>query len=395
MSADRMDTMQQTERDPDAIRRDIRRTRGELDGTVDELVDRLSVGNLVDEVWQRVRHSGAGDGVGSVLREHPVPLALMGLGLGWLAVEQATGSSVSPSLRGEEGRHRSRRTDGFSREGTFHTGRMHDGDGMGDTLTDDEEGGEGLGDRISHLSHRVAEGASNLADRVSEKTDEVKDRMSGKRDELSERLSAGTSDAGETARDMGRKAREQATQAREGLMEMMQDRPLTLGSIVFGLGLASGLSLPSSRVEDRQLGETADRLKGEAKRMGRKGAEKVKQAGKEVAGAARDAGKEAVGAAIDETRSRLEETRAHGDDGADRTADTERADPPAGGKPERERQDEGGAGSGIEETHAPDGPAGTRRETGMPGTSGRKGSHGTTDTGGFGGTGGSSGPGGL
>src|SRR5690554_2813837 len=87
-------------RDPEMIRQDIRRTRGEMDGTVDELVDRLSVGNLVDEVWQRFRHrSGNLDGV---LKEHPIPLALIGLGLGWLVVEQATGGS-SDSREGDNG----------------------------------------------------------------------------------------------------------------------------------------------------------------------------------------------------------------------------------------------------------------------------------------------------
>ncbi len=84
-------------RAPEAIRRDIRETRGDMDRTVDELLDRFSVGGLVDEAWRRMRQGGGAGGmdVGGMLRDHPVPIALVGLGLGWLAVEQANVRSDS------------------------------------------------------------------------------------------------------------------------------------------------------------------------------------------------------------------------------------------------------------------------------------------------------------
>src|SRR5690606_28580138 len=87
-------------RSPDEIRSEIERTRSELHETVDALERRLSPGELFEELWNRVR--GSGTGAGDVVRDHPVPLALMGLGLGWLAVEKATGGRESESAR-EEG----------------------------------------------------------------------------------------------------------------------------------------------------------------------------------------------------------------------------------------------------------------------------------------------------
>ncbi|HEX6986107.1 MAG TPA: DUF3618 domain-containing protein, partial [Planctomycetaceae bacterium] len=108
--------------DSDDIRRDIDRTRCEMDRTIDELGERLRPRNLFDELVASVRGSlfantGAAGGTGSTagvstsqmsaqmsaqvsdvasrvghslveaIRENPVPAALMGAGLAWLLFE--------------------------------------------------------------------------------------------------------------------------------------------------------------------------------------------------------------------------------------------------------------------------------------------------------------------
>lgn len=382
MSADRME---RTDRDPETIRREIRRTRGEMDDTVDELVDRLSVGNLVDEVWQRMRRSGSGEGVGTVLRDHPVPLALMGLGLGWMAVEQATGKSVAPTADSRAPAPAVPRT--MSPERTLPS-RTEDGDGMGFAIeSDGESDGEGVREKVSGAAEQVKGKASDAAHRAKQKASHLGDQLSETTSDLSHRASETVSDAASSLEDAGRKAR-------QGMQHMLEENPLALGSILFGLGLASGLSVPSTRFEDRRVGETADHLKEEAKQMAKQGAEKAKEAGKDVARTAKEAGTQAAGAVLDETREKMEETREAVRDEKEesgKAGTTERTS--SGASTSKKGSDRV---EGVEETTAPTNPgAGRRRTTGMPGTKGRKGSHGTTDSGGFGGTSGGGGRGGL
>lgn len=95
-------------RSPEEIRRDIDRDRGELDVTVEALQSRLAPGALAEEAWSRVRRTlggggAGGSGLGQAARNHPVPLTLIGAGLGWLVVEGASGRSVSIGNGGGNG----------------------------------------------------------------------------------------------------------------------------------------------------------------------------------------------------------------------------------------------------------------------------------------------------
>ncbi|TVP45131.1 MAG: DUF3618 domain-containing protein [Gemmatimonadales bacterium] len=258
------------DRDPAEIRQDIRRTRGEMDETVDQLVDRFSVGSLVDEVWHRVRQrSGGGPDVGGILREHPVPIALMGLGLGWLAVEQASGRSVSTPGAGSSSGSRQSGTD-FHRARGGKSGQDHgrsQGQGNGHQESDGAGNGEDFTDRISDKASEAMSTAREKTESMREKTDSMKES---------------TKEAG--------------IRAREGFREMLAESPLTIGSIVFGLGLASGLAVPSSEYEDRKMGGMSDQLKDEAGKIG-----------SQAAGRAGEVGRTAMGAAIAEARDQVDD----------------------------------------------------------------------------------------
>ncbi|MFP3940004.1 MAG: DUF3618 domain-containing protein [Thermoanaerobaculia bacterium] len=102
--ATREDTLKRgRNRSPDEIRREIDRDREELDVTVEALQGRLAPGALAEEAWARVRRTlgGRGAGLGRAATTHPVPLALIGAGLGWLVVESASGRSISIGSSGD------------------------------------------------------------------------------------------------------------------------------------------------------------------------------------------------------------------------------------------------------------------------------------------------------
>lgn len=66
------------------------------------------------------------------------------------------------------------------------------------------------------------------------------------------------------ASQLGTQAQDQAQQAAGWLGDFMQDYPLVLGAVALVLGAAVGLSLPGTSKEDELLGETRDRLVGQA-----------------------------------------------------------------------------------------------------------------------------------
>jgi hypothetical protein len=68
----------------------------------------------------------------------------------------------------------------------------------------------------------------------------------------------------------------------------MEENPMVVGAIAFGVGLASGLAAPATPAEDRLMGHASDTLKGEAKRVAEHTAEGAKKVAHDAVEAARD-----------------------------------------------------------------------------------------------------------
>ncbi|NLG60772.1 MAG: DUF3618 domain-containing protein [Candidatus Cloacimonetes bacterium] len=262
------------DRSPDEIRRDIERTRTELHDTVDAIERRLTPGELFDEFWGRLR--GGSGGAGEVVKDHPVPIALMGLGLGWLAIEKATGRDSSPR----------RREDGPSVEWTpdeavqwegLSTSRM---DRVRDAASSLKESASHLGERASDAGHRVGDAASSAGHRVGETASHARDRVR------------------ETAEHTKQRARSGARRVRHELDRVRQEQPLALGAITFGLGLAAGMLAPTTRWEDEHIGPASDTVKDTAKEA----AGEVKEVAREITSEAKEVVREAAHSIDDSAR---------------------------------------------------------------------------------------------
>jgi hypothetical protein len=71
------------------LEREARRTRGLLTATVDQLRARMTPGQLLDQMIDYVRDGPATDflrNLGREVRENPVPVVLIGIGVAWLMV---------------------------------------------------------------------------------------------------------------------------------------------------------------------------------------------------------------------------------------------------------------------------------------------------------------------
>lgn len=319
-----MGELMRDDRSADQIRRDIEGTRSDLHATIDALERRLSVGQVVDELWNRVggRRSigSAASGLGDSLREHPVPLALMGLGVAWLAVERST-AGRSRKTNGETWDRWDREYVGAGtyapaegRVGPYGPDAIH-GEGfpsheqgmLSSHEHEHEESGPGLGERassavgkakskVSDAMETVKEKASDVADTGKRKTRDARERAAASAEGVRERMSregegfrARAGDRLEEGRDrMRHGVRAGSDRVRRGFRDALEEQPLAMGAVAFGLGLASGLSVPTTRFEDRTMGEASDQVTKQAKRAARETVEDVK----DVAGAAASAARE-------------------------------------------------------------------------------------------------------
>lgn len=259
------DTTRSDDRSPDQIRRDIQLKREEMNETVMEIEDRLSAGQILDEVWSRVK-SGKGRGVGDMVRDHPVPLALMGLGLGWLAVEQSGGSRRD---------HRSH----------------DDGPGPADPYgsADRSEGYVREQPLSTHAKEKLDDVKEGVSDAVAGAKESVSETFSDMKDALRPDADAGSDDgaAHRRASEFGAKARHGARQAERSFWGAVEDNPLAMGALAFGVGLASGVSVPTSKVEDRLMGRAADAVKDEARELADDATDSAKAVARDAAEAAR------------------------------------------------------------------------------------------------------------
>jgi hypothetical protein len=310
------------ERSTDRIEQDIERTRADMSETIEALERKLSPGELIDELWGRVRSGETGSNVADTIRDHPIPLAMMGLGLGWLAIEKAT-ESRTDQLRARHGEYGA---------GTYERAEGRVGPYRGDEVIDPDlryDDGPGATDRIRDaagtVKDRVADLAGEAKDRLASMGDSVRDRTSSTGHSANEHVygigggAAGSDGASRYGQGSGPGIRDRATDLREsagremhdrgrqmerGLQRMLEDYPLALGAVTFGLGLAAGLSVPSTPAENRVMGDTADTLKGEVKRTARETAEMAKDVAGEAARAAKtEADREGMG---DDLRAKAE-----------------------------------------------------------------------------------------
>ena len=145
-------------------------------------------------------------------------------------------------------------------------------------------------DRIRAEIEQTREEMSETVDALGYKADvksRAKENLQGKKDSAKEsivgvkdRIAGGTPDSGEV-KDKARRAGSVA-----------QENPLGLAIGAVAVGFVAGMLIPSTRVEDEKIGETADQVKGQIKDTASEAVERGKQVAQETAQSAQETAKE-------------------------------------------------------------------------------------------------------
>ncbi|WP_207481502.1 DUF3618 domain-containing protein [Arenibaculum pallidiluteum] len=264
-------------RDPDRIQREIHETQARMSRTIDEIQTRIRPQRLMEQVSHmfgssKGRHTqGADQGstgrrgaashrrmpsvdVGHVtegMRDNMLPIALIGLGIGWLVWSTTSHPAADRKLRqaGSWARRRTGYGGNPAAAGDIRNlpDRYRNDLGMAygsEDITatagseyhyrETERGSQGRG-RTAALRSAASDYAGDAMETVSEYAGRAREIVAGRGDR---NYSAGTG----------------------GLWDMVERHPLVSGVIGFAIGAAAGTAIPSSRYEDQYFGRYRDSL---------------------------------------------------------------------------------------------------------------------------------------
>lgn len=226
--------------DPEKIRSQIEETRREMGETIDAIQEKLSYSNISEQVSERVNEAietakdsiydatigkagrfmrNAGREIsktnwGKSAMENPVPFALIGLGIGVLLINNF-GSKKSNGRRYQT-----------NYESTANKSSLMETAG---------EKISGTYESASNTAHHAYEGVVNAANSAYQTVDDA-------------------------AHLVYEKAGEFGSQAREQYEYYIEENPLAVGAVAFGVGAAIGFAIPSTQYEGNLMGEARQNL---------------------------------------------------------------------------------------------------------------------------------------
>lgn len=280
------------------IRSEIDRTRSDMDETFAALDAKMTPKEIGLELWNLFK-GGSSTGASKlwqVAREHPMPAAVVGLGLGWLLVETSSKSdkdAYDGRYRGESrGEYRGADSGAYGygrtsyRQGYAGTG-SYSGSGY---ESDDESPGmlSAAGDKVKDLAGSAKDALSTATGKVGDAADWTKEHASELGHEVADKASSMGHEVAHRASALRGQAKQKARSAKLGFWQTMEENPLMVGAAVLALGVIAGLAVPSTDKEDELMGETRDRLLDDVKEAGQQALDK----GKHVAEAVVDKVKE-------------------------------------------------------------------------------------------------------
>ena len=216
---------------PAELEREVEDARGRIDRTVEALRDKMQPKELFDEATKMMGQTSNKVLTTAVeqLRENPIPIALIGLGVAWLAISQTRRASAGSGYP----------------EGYYPTYEGYD----------EDEG----------LRAKVKAKAEAAKAKLAETAEQAKQRLTSAQAQAGDGLATARGKASEYAHAAQEKAGEYGRYAKQRFDQTLDQEPLVIGAIGLAVGAAIGAALPASPVERRYFGPARSKAADAAK----------------------------------------------------------------------------------------------------------------------------------
>jgi hypothetical protein len=269
---------------PGEIEADIVETRAGLAEILDAIERRLAPRHLMERGIDMLKEtmSGEGGGLGGALRSHPLPLALIGMAVGWIMM-----SSSARARLGSYGGAVKTRIAGAAQEVGRQAGEMRERvAGWGARAAETGQAQRYPTEQAGYAYARQKSGEAAAAMR------EAGERI----DATVERGREAGSGLWQQARSYAEDTGERLSRTGDRFGELMEEHPLAVGALGFLAGAVAALLLPRNAAEAHLVGDAGEALRERAAELGREASERVRHVAERTVDAAVDAAKEAVGA---------------------------------------------------------------------------------------------------
>jgi ElaB/YqjD/DUF883 family membrane-anchored ribosome-binding protein len=250
------------------LRQEAEQNRAQLVATLEELRDRITPGEVVDQLIDYAGRSGGSEffrNLGRQAVNNPLPVVLMGAGIGWLILSGA------------------RRAPPFARTGGPDAAAGNTLDRWGTAAT--ETAGE-LRDTAANVISRSVQGVrSAAADLAGETSGWIGHNRGPDPSDAGDEAASSTtapqamakpaSDRAAAAYDRAQAMTRSAAQAGRGLADFCAEHPLVLGGLGLAVGAALGAMLPSNRMEGAVSGDAGREIEHSASELPRMQEENV------------------------------------------------------------------------------------------------------------------------
>lgn len=270
-------------KDSAQLEQEVEEQRQRIENRIGEIKERLSPGQLVDELLSYTKDGGQhfAANLGQTVTSNPLPAALLGISLVWLM----SGQGPKLSAPAPAPRYTSRVGDDYPYASV--SGRLrrvsHTADDSGKWFSEfEDEGGKRFKAESNELGHRAGEFIDDAGRKFGGFIDETGHRIQDFRDEAGNRLDEAAGWASQAwhdlrhqvgdalgsvqhqAQNLSSGAQHQTERATRVIMDSFQNQPLVAGALAFAAGAALGAALPHTSQEDSAVGELADEVRGKA-----------------------------------------------------------------------------------------------------------------------------------
>jgi ElaB/YqjD/DUF883 family membrane-anchored ribosome-binding protein len=276
-------------RDPETIMQDIRRTRADMEGTIDEIQERLDPQRLRQEAQGAIHDATVGrakrmaenvsdrareasGGLMDTIRENPIPAAMVAVGLGWLWSQRSRSRRIGPHERAPYTLYE-------REEVPSPHGRRVRAVQQSRVRSEDRSGG-----RMGEAQQRAGEMAGEARQRAQQAQRRAGEMAGEARHRAEELVEQGQ----EQVQHVAEQAQYRVEQTRNRLGEMMEDNPLALGAVALAAGIAIGMAIPETRREHQMMGGMRDNLMDRAQHTAEKTMEKMQHVAEEAGRAAEE-----------------------------------------------------------------------------------------------------------